>query len=312
MTPLLTWLAVNARMLLAAGVFVGILLPDLAALLNPLVTPAVIGTLTGALLRLDWRQLLARVRRPWVALAVCVWQLVATPLLVWLAVVALGLADPLGLALILQAAAPPIGSAAVFVMFIGLEASLALLATVLSTLLLPLTLTLLVAALALTLPAAQLQVDLLAFFVRVTLLVLAPFAIAGLLRRVLGEARLHRHDNLLAALNVLLLVLFAIGVMKGVTDRLLAEPWFIGRLLGASCVMALLLHAAGYWVLRRAGRSAAVSAAVCSGNRNMGLMLAVTAGTAGPTFALYVGVAQIPMYFAPLVIAALLRRLKVE
>jgi hypothetical protein len=39
----------------------------------------------------------------------------------------------------------------------------------------------------------------------------------------------------------------------------------------------------------------------------MGLMLAVTAGTAGPAFSLYVGIAQIPMYFAPLLLGPLVR-----
>ena len=38
------------------------------------------------------------------------------------------------------------------------------------------------------------------------------------------------------------------------------------------------------------------------------LMLAVTAGTAGPAFSLYVGLAQLPMYFAPLLLGPLVRR----
>jgi hypothetical protein len=40
----------------------------------------------------------------------------------------------------------------------------------------------------------------------------------------------------------------------------------------------------------------------------MGLMLAITAGTAGPAFSLYVGVTQIPMYFAPLALTPFVRR----
>ena len=38
-----------------------------------------------------------------------------------------------------------------------------------------------------------------------------------------------------------------------------------------------------------------------------GLMLVITAGTAGEMFSLYVGIAQIPMYFAPLLLTPLLR-----
>lgn len=65
---------------------------------------------------------------------------------------------------------------------------------------------------------------------------------------------------------------------------------------------------AGHAVFRRAGVTRAYSAALMRGNRNMGLMLVVTAGTAGEAFSLYVGIAQIPMYFAPLLLAPFLRR----
>jgi hypothetical protein len=37
-------------------------------------------------------------------------------------------------------------------------------------------------------------------------------------------------------------------------------------------------------------------------------MLVVTGGTAGAEFSLYVGLAQIPMYFAPLALGPFIRR----
>jgi hypothetical protein len=128
------------------------------------------------------------------------------------------------------------------------------------------------------------------------------------LRAALGRERLRRNDALVGGLNVLLLVVFAIAVMDGVTARLLAEPSYILGLLGVSCIAALLLHAAGYFAFRWTGARSAFNAAVLSGNRNMGLMLAITAGTAGEAFSLYVGLAQIPMYFAPLLLTPFVRR----
>jgi BASS family bile acid:Na+ symporter len=298
----------HARPLLAAGVFLGILLPDVAQMLRPFVTPAVIGTLTGALLRLDWLRLRSLLQQPLLVAQLTFWQLVLSPLLVWLATVVTGLPPALGLALILQAAAPPIGSAAVFVMLLELDASLAMVATVAAVLLLPFTLTPLVALLA----DSTLQIDLLAFFLRVTLLVMIPFLLAWLLRRLLGNERLSRYDGEIGGLNVILLVIFAIGVMDGVTQRLLSDPGFVGGLLLLACLSALVLHLAAYFAFARSGLNTAVSAAVCSGNRNMGLMLAITAGSAGPAFSLYVGVAQIPMYFMPLLINFCLRRCAVN
>jgi len=294
-----------ARWALPAGVFVGVALPDLAALLRPLLSAAVIGTLTAVLLRLDWDHLGAALRRPALPAAIAAWQLLASPLIAWGASLLLGLPPDLRLLLVLQAAAPPIGSAAVFAMILGLDGVLAVVATVATTLLLPLTLTPLVGLL---LPGAGVEVDLAAFFARVTALVLLPFALAWGLRRLIGMQRLARNGDLLGGVNVLLLVVFAIAVMDGVTDRLLREPAFIGMLLALACAATALLHVAGYLLFRRAGVASGYAAAIMSGNRNMGLMLVVTAGTAGEAFSLYVGIAQVPMYFAPLLLAPFLRR----
>jgi BASS family bile acid:Na+ symporter len=294
----------QARWALPAGVFVGIVLPDLAAAARWLLTPAVIGTLTAALLRLDWDGLAMTLRRPARPALVVGWLLLASPALVWALSGLLGLSPELRLVLLLQAAAPPIGSAAVFALILGVDGLLAMVGAVAATLLLPLTLTPLVALL---LPAAGVQVDLAAFAARVALVVAAPFAIAVALRAMVGRERLARHDDRLGGLNVVLLVVFAVAVMDGVTTTFLADPPRILRLLAAACVAAAALHAAGWALLARAGPSVAWASALLSGNRNMGLMLAVTAGTAGPAFSLYVGIAQIPMYFAPLLLGPLVR-----
>jgi len=297
-------LGVYARWALPAGVFAGIVLPDLAALLRPALTAVVISTLTLTLLRLEWARMGAALRRPGLPLLFALWQLVLSPALVWAASALLGLAPAVQLVLVLQAAAPPIGSAPVFALILGLDGALAAVITVLTTLLLPLTLTPLVGLLA----DSGLRVDLGAFALRVTLVVVAPFAVATILRRLIGRERLRRNDALVGGLNVLLLVVFAIAVMDGVSARLLAEPATILGLLGVSCVAALLLHAGGFFVFRWAGTRSAFNAAVLCGNRNMGLMLAITAGTAGEAFSLYVGLAQIPMYFAPLLLSPFVRR----
>src|SRR5690606_40137318 len=69
----------QARWALPAGVFIGIALPGLAAMLRPLLTVAVIGTLTAALLRLDWARLAGAAKRPALPAAIATWQLVLSP-----------------------------------------------------------------------------------------------------------------------------------------------------------------------------------------------------------------------------------------
>ena len=81
---------------------------------------------------------------------------------------------------------------------------------------------------------------------------------------------------------------------------------FVATLFVAACLAALLLHLSAFLLFRRAGTTVAYTSAVLGGNRNVGLMLVITAGTAGEVFSLYVGVAQIPMYFAPLLLTPLI------
>lgn len=287
------------------GVFTGVVIPDLAAFLRPIVMPAVVGTLTIALLRLDWRHLRTAARHPVLPSLLTLWQLIISPLLAWGASELVGLPPDFRLLLVLQAAAPPIGSAPVFAMILGLDGVLAVIGTVTATLLLPLTLTPLVSLL---LPATGVAVDPGAFLMRVSLVVVAPFAVAGLVRRFAGIDRLTRNREMLGGANVALLVLFSSALMDGVTARFLSDPGYVLALLLLASVATLALHLAGLVLFRRAGVTAAYSAALLSGNRNVGLMLVITAGTATEAFSLYAGIAQIPMYFAPLLLMPLLRR----
>ncbi len=305
MRNILEWLGRYARWALPAGVFLGIVVPPLAAWLRPTLTLAVIGTLSAALVRLDWKRVLEVARAPRLPLRITALLLLVSPLVGWL-LWRIGLVSPtVGQILVLQLAAPPIGSAAAFALFLGIDGALAMIVTVLATLLLPLTLT---ATVVLLLPGSGVAVDLATFFLRVLTVVALPFVIAWGVRRVVGGERLVRNDGLLAGVNVLLLVIFAIAVMDGVTARLWVDPAGILGLLLLACIVGLVAHLIGFLAFRRGPSGTALSAALLSGNRNMGLMLAVTGGSAGMAFDLYVGIAQIPMYFAPLLLTPFVAR----
>ncbi|MEY2660291.1 MAG: hypothetical protein RLZZ123_1463 [Pseudomonadota bacterium] len=305
MRSALRWLGRQARWSLPAGVFVGILWPELASAWRPLLPAAVVGTLVAALLRMDWPRMWGWVRQPLWPIGLTVWLTVLCPLLAWGLATAAGLPDQWTLLLVLQAAGPPIGSAAAFAMFLGLEASLCMVSTVWATLGLPLTLTAIVAWL---LPQFGIEVDLWTFFMRVLLLVALPFALAALIRRWAGAPRLRAIDSELAGLNVVMLVIFAVAVMEGVQDILWQDTPLAMGLFALACGSVLVWHLVGHAMCRWAGLNTAYTVALLTGNRNMGLLLVVTAGTAGPWFSLYVAIVQIPMYFAPLLLGPWLAR----
>jgi len=304
-TQALRWLGQQARWSLPAGVFVGVLWPELASACRPLLAPAVVGTLVAALLRMDWVRMWGWFRQPLAPALLTLWLTLACPCLVWAIASGLHVPPEWTVLIVLQAAGPPIGSAAAFAMFLGLEASLCMVSTVWATLALPLTLTLIVAGL---LPQFGIEVDLWLFFARVLVLVALPFVLAALLRRWIGVHRLQAHDAELAGLNVVMLVVFAVAVMEGVQDILRTNTPLALSLLAVACVSVALGHAVGYALCRWRGLNTAYTGALLSGNRNMGLLLVVTAGTAGQWFSLYVAIVQIPMYFAPLLLGPWLAR----
>jgi len=294
----------HARWTLPVGVCTGIVFPALAEALQSLVLTAMIGMITVSLLRLEWSALIATLRQPARIGWITVCTMVISPVAVWLLARVGVIPEAFTVLSVLQAASAPIGSAAAFALFLGIPGHLSMAGTVVMTLMLPVTLT---ATASLLLPSFGITVDLGQFFVRVTLSALAPFVITLLVRKLVGEATLRRVDPELAGLNVVLLVLFAIAIMNGVTATFLERPAFILALFAWSCFAAVFWHIAGYMLLRAKGFENALSSSLLMGNRNLGLTLAVTAGTAGEAFQMYAGLAQIPLFCAPLLLSGVLR-----
>ncbi len=301
----LAWLGRHGTVIIALGVFVGLLVPPLAALLRPLLVPAFVVPFLTALVRLDWMTLGRHTRRPATALLALLWVLVLSPLPVHTVALAAGVPEAIANGLVLMALAPPITASAAFALMIGLDAALAVLVTITATALVPLTLP----PLALYLLGLELDIALPAFMARLALFVGGCFAAALLLRRLLPAGFTERHHEPLDGLAVAGLVVFAIAIMDGVAAKLLAEPAFV---LG--CLAAALLGNAGLQALSALafaplGRRVALTLGFCAGNRNMGLLVAVLADRAAFELVVFFAMAQIPMYTLPALQRPLYRRL---
>src|SRR5438552_5895234 len=101
MTPLaapaaaLSWLGRQGTRAVAASIFIGIMVPPLAALLKPVFAYALFVLLCLAFLRVDPTQVRAHFARPTVVAGAAAWMMLGTPLLIGFALVALGIADRL-------------------------------------------------------------------------------------------------------------------------------------------------------------------------------------------------------------------------
>lgn len=308
MTAALGFLAGRAPWFLALGVFAGLLLPDLATASRALLEPGVVGLMTVSLLRLDWAALGRALRAPAAALLAALWLLVLTPLLAWTLALALGLSPSLTTALVLNGAAPALIAAIPIAQLVGLDAPLVVALVVVTTLALPVTLMPVLLGL-LGLAGA---LDYGAFFLRFAVYIVAPFAIAGLSRAWLGSARVEARAVSLDGVNVVLLVLCALGLMDGVTAEVLARPAKMLGFLAAAVAFNAGFQVLGALVFRARGRHGALSMGLALGNRNMALMLVLMAGIVGRDFGLYVAMAQLPIYLLPALGTPIYRRFGVR
>lgn len=305
MGRMLAFLGGHATWVLFVGVFLGLAVPSLAALARPLLAPAVAVLLTATLVRIDWQMMQAYLRRPWAAALITAWLLIGAPLAMAAVLALLPLPGALTTALVLMAAAPPILSAAPIAMILGLDGALALVVALTATLLTPLT----VPPLALALLGLELDIGVVEFMTRLSIVVAAAFAAALVIRRLIGRERLPRIATHLDGLVVVVMLVFAVAIMDGVTATLIERPMIVAVWLLAAFIANPALQIAGALAFCWLGRRRALTVGLVSGNCNMGLLLAAFPPGTDFDVVLYFAVAQLPMYMLPAVLLPLYRRL---
>lgn len=308
---LVTFIGRHATSLLAGGVLVGLAVPPLAKLLQPLLLPTFIIPLMLSIARTDFVAIAAWRHRPGVMLLAMVWLMLGCPLIVWAVVGALaplGLPASIGQALIISAACSPLMASAALALIVGFDASLAMAVSLVCTALVPLTLPPLASALT----GIVLDIHMPAFAMRLALIVGGAFLGAALLRHLATPARLAARRPLIDAVIVSGLAIFGIAIMDGVTALVLERPGFAFTVLVAAFVVNIALQVAGATLTRWLGGPASGSFALMSGNRNMALVLVALAGSASFEVLVFFALAQVPMYTLPALLDPWYRRLRAE
>jgi len=290
---------------IAAGVVVALFVPFLTPYFRPLMVPALMFPMTVALLRIDWSRLRAHAARPLPILLATVWILGASPVLMALALKPWALTSGISAAMVLMAAAPPIVSAAAISLMLGLDAALAVVVVVLATALTPLTLP----PLALLLLGIEIDIGLGELMTRLALIIGGAFAIALVIKRFVPDRALRDFAPELDGLSVASLLVFALAIMDGINERLMAAPAFVIGVTALSYLANIALQAASAGAFLWMGRKAALTLGLLGGNCNMGLVLTALGDNADPDTALYFAMAQFPMYTLPAVTLPLYRRL---
>ena len=310
MAALLAFLNRRASAILATCLFVGIALPDLAALARPVLVPAVTFLLATAILRMDWARLAEPLARPVVPLLLIAFLMLGIPVLVATVVSLLPLPDGLRLAIPLFATAPMLVSVTAYALMLGLDARLALVLLVGTSVALPVVQPPLAAWLlgvTIDLGAGELMA-------RLAGLVGGAFLAAWLVRRILGPGGVARHDAAFGGAGVLALVLFAFGAADGLAVRIAGEPAKVALYLAAAFATNFGLQGLAAALLlpfaRRLGltREAALAAALAAGNRNFALLIGAMGVPTQSDLFLFFTCVQFPIYMIPALLGPLYRR----
>lgn len=302
-------LAASARhgsVLLAIGIFGGLLFPPLARGMVWFITPNVIVLMTMVLLRVDIAAAFGHLRRPLRLAAIVAFQLLVCPF-VAAGITALLPLDPgVAAGTVIFATGAAATSGAAFARLVGLDPELTLLATLAGIFLVPLT----GPPLSHLLSGIDLSISVAAFMGRLALVVGLPLLASLALRRIVGAARLAPLGPAIDGAVVWLVVFYGFAVMDGLQARLLADPPWVAQAATAAFAadfgLNLLTTLAFIWM----GWRAAASAGLMAGNRNMALYLAVLPASADPRIALFFALCQFPLFLSPFLLRPVYRAIR--
>ncbi|WFU68865.1 Na+-dependent transporter [Bradyrhizobium sp. CB2312] len=304
----LTWLGSQGTRGVAAVVFIAAAVPPLGALLRPYVTEAIFVLLCISFMRVDLAALYGHLRRPALVATATAWTTIGVPLIVGLIAHATGLtarAPGLSLALMLQSMASPMMASPALAALMGLDATLVLITLVTSTALVPFTASLF-AGLFL---GDMLTISPLTLGLKLLGILTASLLAATVIRWGFGAEAIQRHKKPIDGFNIIILWIFATAVMSDVVSDLLAQPVFTISLAALSFAIYFALLAVTTLLFRRVGYERALALGLMVSQRNLGLMLAATAGALPPATWLYFAMTQFPIHLAPCMLTPIARRL---
>lgn len=308
-TRSLVFLGRFAPQAMAIGVFIGLLAPWLADILRPLLSPAVWLLLILSLLRVDVDAVIAQLKHPILPLSVTLWMLIASPIIVAGILTFFEFRPGIEAGMILIAASSSLFSTPVLGVMFGLNGALLLVVLVAGTLLVPITLPMA----ALFLLGFDMGAEPLDLFVRMSVLVTSAAITVFALKKVVRKEVLTKYTPFMDGWAVVLLIIFAIAIMQGLTARIIDAPLDTLVLTGlsfATYVGLMILSALCFLIVGpKIGRQGLVSVGFISGTRNLAIILAVLPANVDPDIPLFFAVGQFPIYIMPLLLRPVIDRL---
>jgi len=289
------WMARHATKLMVLSILVGIGIPPLAAALRPYLAMIVWLILFLAMLQFDWEAVRGYLRRPVLMVLAVGWLVVATPLVLSLAVTSIGLPVGIAMALILSAASAPIMSTPAICAIIGLDAALSLVVLLLTTLMVPFTLP----SIAIELLDLEIGLTTRQLMWRLGILIGSAMFLAVIAQKFVGSVRLAAATSTIDSCKLIVLLTMAVALMDGIGALLIDRPAYILLIVALSFVANAAMQLFAVAPFLAIGKRRAFTIAFSAGNRNMAIILAVIPVGLMPNLELYLVLAQVPMYVLP-------------
>lgn len=303
-TGFFRFLARHARLVLIAGLVIGIALPQFALVVREFLPPLVALTLAMAALRIGPRAARGNLGDLRLSLRLVAVYQVLLPLALAAGFHAFGFNGALATALVLMAAAPSISGAPNIAAMTGNDPAPALRLLIAGVALAPLT----VVPVFLLWPGFGSPASVASASLKLLLLIAGAAAVAFFVRQTFFAEPSRETIEVIDGASALAMSVLVIGLMSAVGPALIAAPLSVLRMLLIVFAVNLGLQLAAFAVLGRTRHAQSrVAWSVVAGNRNIALFLAaLPASMVDPLF-LFIGCYQVPMYLTPVLLDRLYR-----
>lgn len=304
----IAWIGKLGTLGVAAGIFFGLVLPDLASFFRPWLAWTIFAILALTMARVDLVHLSEIGRRPGRILGTTLAIMVAFPILAGFALQALGIWQwwpDLALAILIMAASPPLMSAPALIYLIGLDGPLAMATLLGCVAVTPVTVPLIMNWFA----GGNMDISGLDLAIQLFTLIAGAALAAGLFRTLVGDKWIRANTETIDGLMIISLFIFAVTFMDGIGQKIIDTPARIGMLTALAFGLAtlfILILATIYW---SGGRARALTIGIVNGNRSVGLIVAVVAGNIPDLTWTYCALAQFPIYLLPFILKPIAGRL---
>ena len=274
---------------------IGFIFPDLSHFVLGLLPQILFFLMFFTLLGIDQTQLIRRMTTQYVW-GFAIFQSALMSLAMTLIAYLLGVRGDLLLAIAgLSATAPLFGTGAI-VNAVGFDALLAMAKTITATLVMPVSLLVILWLLG----SKDAHLDFVLYIKRLLIYIIAPMILAVAARQYIPRDTLNTYYPKIAKFNIILLMMFPLGLMSGFRHTFDTNPMQALSLFGLGTALSLVFYFSAYFLYRRFGYENAIISALACGGRNVLLAYTITTPFMGAMFLPVIGAYQLPSFCLPL------------